>query len=32
MHGSAYRGDGAAELRALADMLEDVYGGPESRV
>ncbi len=27
MHGSAYIGDGAAELRATADMLEDVYGG-----
>jgi hypothetical protein len=27
MHGSAYVGDGAAELRALADMLEEVYGG-----
>jgi flavorubredoxin len=26
MHGSAYRGDGAAELLALADMLEEVYG------
>jgi hypothetical protein len=26
MHGSAYVGDGAAELRALADMLEEVYG------
>ena len=26
MHGSAYVGDGGAELRALADMLEDVYG------
>ena len=26
MHGSAYVGDGSAELRALADMLEDVYG------
>ena len=30
MHGSAYMGDGAAELRALADMLEDVYGGAPS--
>lgn len=27
MHGSAYAGDGAAELRALADMLEEVCGG-----
>jgi flavorubredoxin len=26
MHGSAYMGDGAAELRAMADMLEEVYG------
>jgi flavorubredoxin len=26
MHGSAYVGDGAAELRALATMLEEVYG------
>jgi flavorubredoxin len=26
MHGSAYVGDGAAELRALAEMLEQVYG------
>lgn len=26
MHGSAYVGDGAAELRALAAMLEEVYG------
>jgi flavorubredoxin len=26
MHGSAFVGDGAAELRALADMLEEVYG------
>lgn len=26
MHGSAYVGDGAAELRALADMLDEVYG------
>ena len=26
MHGSAYVGDGAAELRALADMLEESYG------
>jgi flavorubredoxin len=26
MHGSAYVGDGAAELRALGDMLEEVYG------
>ncbi len=26
MHGSAYAGDGAAELRALAGMLEEVYG------
>jgi hypothetical protein len=26
MHGSAYVGDGAAELCALADMLEEVYG------
>ena len=26
MHGSAYLGDGAVELTALADMLEDVYG------
>jgi hypothetical protein len=32
MHGSAYIGDGAAELRALADMLEEVYGpGSSSR-
>jgi flavorubredoxin len=30
MHGSAYIGDGAAELRALADMLEEVYGGGQS--
>ena len=27
MHGSAYIGDGAAELRTLADMLDEVYGG-----
>jgi flavorubredoxin len=27
MHGSAYVGDGAAELRALATMLEEIYGG-----
>jgi flavorubredoxin len=27
MHGGAYVGDGAAELRALADMLEEVFGG-----
>jgi flavorubredoxin len=26
MHGSAFVGDGAAELRAMADMLEEVYG------
>ncbi len=26
MHGSAYVGDGGAELRSLADMLEEVYG------
>ena len=26
MHGSAYVGDGAAELRSLASMLEEVYG------
>jgi len=26
MHGSAYAGDGAAELRAMAGMLEEVYG------
>jgi len=26
MHGSAYIGDGAVELRALSDMLEEVYG------
>jgi len=26
MHGSAYVGDGATELRALADMLDEVYG------
>jgi flavorubredoxin len=29
MHGSAFVGDGAAELRALADMLEEVYGAAE---
>jgi flavorubredoxin len=28
MHGSAYIGDGAAELRATAGMLEEVYGAP----
>jgi hypothetical protein len=27
MHGSAYLGDGAAEMRALTTMLEEVYGG-----
>ena len=30
MHGSAYTGDGAAELRALAAMLEEVYGSGAS--
>ena len=30
MHGSAYVGDGAAELRALATMLEEVYGAATS--
>jgi len=32
MHGSAFVGDGAAELAALADMLEDVYGAAASDV
>ena len=30
MHGSAYVGDGAAELSAMADMLEEVYGSAPS--
>ena len=32
MHGSAFAGDGSAELIALADMLEQVYGAASPKV